>query len=198
MNRYSTKNRFLSDLKEYQTSLIVSKWLIDRTPHIFSGQRLWYLEWKEILSEKLEIDSHAMSIMGSASIGFSLNPNKNFKYFDDTSDVDIAIISNYYFELSWHYLRNLGSKVYALDQTKKASIKDHVSRLIYWGTIATDKILSILPFGKKWLKTISEMSSIQPTINHKINLRLYKDFESLRAYHINNLNKLREKLFTPV
>lgn len=197
MNIHTIKQRFLTDLKERPVSVVISKWLIDRTPHIFYGKRQLCILWKEKLSERLGIDSHAMCIIGSAGLGFSLNPNKKFKPFDNLSDVDVAIISNYYFEQSWHTLRNIGSSLYLLDYKQKASIRDHVQRLIYWGTIAIDRIITIFPFGKLWMKSLSDMARIEPMEDRKINIRLYKDFESLRSYHAYNLTKLRQELFFP-
>ena len=38
---------------------------------------------------------------------------KNFKKFNDKSDIDVGIISNYYFDIAWHELRN--QKYYKLD-----------------------------------------------------------------------------------
>ena len=137
-----------------------------------------------------------MAFTGSSSCGFSLNPNKKFKKFDDNSDIDIAIVSQYHFDVSWRTLRNLGTKKLDLNQFQRASLNDHVQRLIYWGTIATDKILEILPFGKEWLHFMLEMSEELPTQNRKINFRIYKDFESLRFYQTNNLEKIKTKQFT--
>jgi len=195
MNIYNTKIRFLSDLNNLKTSLVVSKWLLDRTPFLFQAQRLNYLCWKESLANKLGVDSSAVSIVGSARLGLSLNPNKKFKPFDEASDVDIAIISYHHFQLAWRYLRNLGSKLYKLEPIQKSSIQDHRTRLIYWGTIATDKILGILPFGNLWLKALSETANISPPIERTINLRLYMDYESLKAYQVNNLVQLRNSLY---
>jgi hypothetical protein len=176
-NIHSTKQRFLADLKERPVSLVFSKWLIDRTPHICYGNRHICLLWKEKLAERLGIDSNAMCIIGSAGLGFSLSPYKNFKKFDHTSDIDVAIISHYYFEISWHALRNIGSRLYTLDPKQRIAIQEHVNRLIYWGTIATDKILIVLPFGRKWIKTLSDMARVAPTdyirtSNHYVHITL--------------------------
>ncbi|MEL7124434.1 MAG: hypothetical protein AAFO07_33670, partial [Bacteroidota bacterium] len=73
-------------------------------------------------------------------------------------------------------------------------LKDHRERLIYWGTIATDRIVQILPFGENWLKAMEDMRKIDPTIDREINFRIYKDFESLREYQSNCISKLKDKL----
>lgn len=90
-------------------------------------------------------------------------------------------------------MRNLGSEIYQLPQIAKQSIKNHVQRYIYGGTIATDTILPYLPFGKSWGVALEEMSKINPTQGRTINARIYKDFESLRNYHVTNIENLRTK-----
>ena len=58
-------------------------------------------------------------------------------------------------------------------------------------TIATDKLLPYLPFGTQWSNALRAMSKLEPTKNRQIKARIYKDFESLRAYQVNNLKNLR-------
>ena len=107
------------------------------------------------------------------------------------SDIDVAVISEYHFNDAWRTLRNLGTEIHKLSQPAKQSVKDHVNKYIYWGTIATDRILNIFPFGKAWSETLKQMQELNPTMGRTINARIYKDFDSLRAYQVNNLKNLR-------
>lgn len=187
------KNEFFDDLIEKNESYIVSKWILHRIPYIFEENLLAYINWKEKLSEKIGVDSRAICITGSSCIGFSINPNKGYKCFNEKSDIDIAIVSNHYFDLSWHYLRNMGTERYRLNEEQKESVKDHVNRLIYWGTIATDKILPILPFGNGWVIALNEMANEEITRGRDIKVRIYKDYESFRAYNIQNIKNLKSE-----
>ena len=186
---------FKYDLIDNSVSFICSKWILDRTPFIFKDNSLEHIEWKELLSSKINVDSKSIVFTGSSCCGFSLNPNKNYRDFQPDSDIDIAIVSELYFDIAWKSLRNLGTERFALSHVQKNSLNDHVNRLIYWGTIATDKILELLPFGKEWSLHLIDMSKISPVENRTINIRLYKDFESLRAYQINNLKFLKTELY---
>ena len=187
------EDKFLSDLVTMPSSFLASKWILERIPFVFNQNNDLYIEWKEKLSELIKIDSSAIIFTGSAGCGLSLNPNKSFKLFDDDSDIDLALISNHYFDVAWYTLRNLGTKYYTLEPKAKSAIDDHVHRLIYWGTIATDKILGILPFGKTWTIALDKMGQEAPFDSRIINIRIYKDFESLRKYQTNNLEKLKVK-----
>ena len=187
------KNEFLKELISLPPELIASLWILDRTPYPFNEDKKQYAEWRYKLSSMIEVDSSEIIITGSAAFGISLNPYKNFRFYDDNSDIDVAIISEYFFNTSWRFLRNLGNKKHSMPQAAKQSVEDHVHKYIYWGTIATDKLLPYLPFGKKWLEALEEMSKIEPTKNRIIKARIYKDFDSLRDYQVNNLKKLKIK-----
>ena len=121
----------------------------------------------------MRIDARDIIITGSASLGFSLNPNKNFKSFDKKSDIDISIISHHYFDVAWHDLIHLSPA--GISPKMKTALEDHRKRLIYWGTVATDKILPLLSFGGEWDRIIKTCQLPEPLVDHEINFRIYKD-----------------------
>jgi hypothetical protein len=174
----------------------LSEYIYDRVPFIFSGDRSAFISWKHELGHRINIDPYSILFVGSSAIGVSLNPYKNLRLFDKTSDVDLAIVSNYYFTLSWHFMRNNSHLRTRLDPKLRTAWDDHVTRLIYWGAIATDKILSLFPFGKEWTQAVEEMSRKQPTFGRQINLRIYSDYDSLRAYQVIAVKNIRESLLS--
>ncbi len=188
------KETLLDDILNEPVTYTTSKWVIERIPFIFNNDLDSYIDWKERLSTLIGVDSKAIVFTGSSSVGFSLNPENNFKSFDETSDVDVAIISAHYFDAAWHYLRNIGTQYYKLKYKERLAIDDHRQRLIYYGTIATDKIVHILPFGISWVNAMNEMIKIDPTKDREINFRIYKDFEALKSYQISGFTKARDIL----
>lgn len=186
-----TRAIFLQDLITSPPDIIASLWILNRIPFPFEDDAKSYEAWRKKLANLVEVDASEIMITGSGAFGISLNPNKNFRAFDENSDIDVAIVSEYFFNVSWRCLRNMGTKRHGMSQAAKQSIKDHVERYIYWGTIATDKILPHLPFGKVWSAALEEMSKETPTKNREIKARIYKDFDSLRTYQVNNLKNLR-------
>jgi hypothetical protein len=186
-----TKKQFIDDLVSHPTDLLASLWIIDRIPHIFNQDLRAFAIWRHLLAKGLGVDASALLITGSAAFGVSLNPNKNYKFYDDSSDIDVAVISDYHFMEAWRTLRNVGPKIHGMPPKVKQSILDHVHRYIYWGTIATDKLLHLFSFGKQWASALEEISGIAPTIGRQVNVRVYKDLDSLRAYQVNNLERLK-------
>lgn len=176
---------FKNDYNAHNSDFVVSKWIMEKIPHIFASDYTTFIKTKITLGKMLGVDSCAIVFVGSSSTGFSLNPSKNFKMYDDKSDIDIAIISNYHFNIAWHCIRNIDKNTQM--PMVKAAIDDHRMRLVFWGTIATDKLLGILPFGKTWAAAIDELKKNPIFEDRRINFRLYQDYDSLRAYHRYNI-----------
>ncbi len=186
---------FKSTLESRSPEEFLEHALFDRVPHIFQNDRAQYVLWKRVLAKELAVDAACLAIVGTAALGWSLNPEKNLKPFDNKSDVDVAVISPYHFTVAWHYLRTETSRRMSVDRKTRIAWDQHATNYVYWGTIATDKLLGILPFGDLWLRAITTMTSINPTLNRDIKFRIYNDFDSLRSYQALSVKKARQNLF---
>jgi hypothetical protein len=143
----------------------------------------------------LSVDPRAIALTGSACLGVSLNPAKSLKPFDQNSDIDVAIISHYHFETAWRFLRSLGpAQRLGLSPPQHQTLRDHKSRLIYWGTVAADRVLTLLPFGKQWMIALNDMALVDPTSGRDIKARIYRDFEALRAYQLIAIQRAQKDL----
>ena len=189
----SIRDDILAALGKLPAEDFLSTYMFDRTPHVFDGNRDAFLAWKKALSRAIEVDPACIMFVGSAALGVSLNPSKGFKPFDDHSDIDVGVISHYHFTVAWRYLRTQGHRRMKVDHKTLVAWDEHVTRLIYWGTIATDKLLGILPFGKQWLDALSVMAGVAPAAGRDINLRIYSDYEALRAYQQLSVQHARDE-----
>jgi hypothetical protein len=175
-----------------------SRCILERVPHAFSGSLVDHSSWKSTLGKALEVDPRAMAIVGSAAVGVSLNPNKLLRPFNGQSDFDVAIISMFHFEHAWRALRNLSPRyLQAMDESQRRSIKHHVGKDVYWGTVATDKILELLPFAKQWATALSRMEGVGASAGRTVNARIYRDFEALRSYQLRSIRSAKAELSNP-
>jgi hypothetical protein len=189
------RETLIQALQGTSASAFLEQHLFDRVPHVFGDDRSLYVGWKRVLGEKIEVDPACLTVVGSAAIGSSLNPSKNLKGFDDQSDVDVAVVSSYHFTVAWRYLRTNGARRLSLDSRTRIAWDEHATKYIYWGTIATDRLLGILPFGLQWLKATSQMGALNPTQGRDVNLRIYADYESLRTYQMISIKHIRDSLY---
>src|SRR5262245_8261252 len=92
------------DLKNLKVETFAMRRLFATQPLIFDKAHDCS-DWKIKLAEKIQVDPCAIFLIGTACTGISLNPNKNYKAFDKTSDIDVAVVSSYHFEVGWRALR---------------------------------------------------------------------------------------------
>lgn len=187
-----TRQAFIQSLRSESPVAFVENFLFDRIPAVFADDRALFVSWKRTLAKKIEVDPACITIVGSAATGASLNPSKNFKLFDEASDIDVAVVSPHHFTIGWRYLRMNGARRLRVDARTRIAWDEHVNRYIYWGTLATDRLLGVLPFGLEWLAATSDMAQIAPTTGRSVNLRIYADYDSLRAYQIQGVRNLRD------
>ncbi len=180
-------------VKTESSEQVVAEHVLERIPHIFNGDWNLYRGWRAKLASLLKVDPCNISLTGSACVGVSFSPHKNFSEFGDSSDIDVAVISPFHFDLAWRTLRAF-RLVNAIDQRERRSITQHQTNYIYWGCIATDRILRLMPFCKEWTIAASQMQGVSPTEGREINFRMYRDYESLRQYQLLGVEKLQTSL----
>lgn len=152
--------------------------------------------FKEIVSEKLSVSFHSAHIVGSAKVGYSLSPRKPFKPFHEeeqgtpSSDIDVAIISDYLFNAFWQKLRACYKTQYIAKYTQ-------VTSTIFQGYINENDIIAIRGIGQEWINMFSPITkALQDELGiiHPITYRIYRSWEDLEQYQISGLNKLKKRL----
>lgn len=189
------QDEIVRDLKTLTPHRFVSVRLLERVPHVFGSNASAYLDWRQELAAQLHVDPKAMVIVGSSAAGVSLSPLRKLPLIRPDSDVDVAVISLHHFETSWAWLRRLGASIHALPADARETVLDHRRRLIYWATIATDKLIGHMPMAPVWVPALAAMGNRLPGSPRSVNVRLYRDFEALRAYQVNGVEQLRQAPF---
>lgn len=184
----------LDDLRKLAPGIFASQYIFEAVPFIFDDDLACYVTWKTELGVRLATDPRAIAVVGSASLGFSLNPDKSFKHFDDSSDVDVAVVSYRHFESAWEHLRKLGAQRFGMSVEGQNAVNAHRTNYVFNGTIATDFILEYLPFAAQWLPAFAHMAGIPPTDGRDIRARIYRDFDSLREYQLRSVVAARAHL----
>ncbi|WP_237224624.1 hypothetical protein [Rothia nasisuis] len=175
------REKFKEDLASvnHDPEYFLSSLMLDGVPRTWSENLLDFTKWRHLVAKSIEVNPLCVLVVGSARLGYSLNPDKNFKIFDKESDIDIAIISSEYFERCWKEIRNL---------IKNEDIPKHeignIRRLLVNECIPLDLILPSLSFGQRWKshedKIIMDLG--ENFYGNKIKYRIYRNHDALLDY----------------
>ncbi|OKH64022.1 hypothetical protein EB74_11420 [Mycobacterium sp. SWH-M5] len=166
------------------------------TMRLFEGvPAIWpktidYVRWRHEVAKRLSVDPVSIQVVGSARLGYSLNPGKNFKRFDKESDLDIAVVSADLFELTWRELRQLINARPELNERKS-----YLRKLVFDECIALDVVLPQLSYGKDWAYCRDELIELLggDLIDREVKYRLYRNHSALRDYQIKGVQMARDR-----
>jgi hypothetical protein len=155
---------------------------------------------REIISRALKINFNSIHLVGSAKVGFSLKPVKDFclqpfrESGEQQSDIDIALISN---ELFFYWRHLVKVKKRNID-TPETTFFESIMASSSNGYINVHDIVSINILKKEWLvvqNNIKKNVSDNLNIRHKLTYRIYKDWDSLENYQLRSI-KNSKKIIT--
>lgn len=146
----------------------------------------------KIISDNLAISMKNILIVGSGKTGYSFAPHKALKKFDsdseNESDIDIAIISDRYFNECWELIRGE-------IKSRHSRYYNEIASGIFSGFISKNALDEIPSVRREWNNKVSvTKKSLKEKINleHPINFRIYRSWEDLEYYHVKGVKKLRK------
>ena len=153
-------------------------------------------------AQAFDVDPNGIYCIGSGAIGLSLNPTNvqlgHLKAFAGTSDLDVAVISQFHFDQAWRDLRVLAHTAYTPSTSNSLRDKlDHQRSRLFDGAIVANKLMARLTFGAQWhphrLRLQLEWCDRLNLRGH-VNLWIYRDYWSVRSYVAEGIQKCMEKL----
>lgn len=171
-----------------EVDYFVTARLFDGTPAVWPKE-LNYIRWRHLVAIRLGVDPMAIQLVGSARLGYSINPKKDFKKFDSNSDLDIAVVSPEFFEVAWQELRRI------IEHNRFEDRRNYLRKLVFEECIALDIVLPHLSFGERW--SLSRDLFVQDLgdrfRNCTVNYRIYRSHKSLRSYQLKSVNIARDR-----
>lgn len=137
-----------------------------------------------------------MQIVGSAKIGYSLSPKKVLQPFHnrdskmDSSDIDIAVISEKLYLYFWALLRNTKG-IYNQYYYK------YLTASIFRGYINDKNLRNIDGIREEWDDLVAPINvALQDKLRfeHPITYRIYRSWEDLEEYQLIGISKARAAL----
>ena len=176
-----------SSVEIYNEYIISGEVWIFKT--IFDSE--WYIkydEFKKYISKRLNIHYNDIGIAGSAKLGISLNPKKDFKVFDKSSDIDIIIVSRKLFNEFWEqYLNDSYNPTMGIRNLSK------VSFCIFRKYLTLDGFRNNAYYNQ-WQRLTGGFEKdiqLQFQIENDVNYRIFESWDSVKMYYVSSINKLK-------
>ncbi|MGZ3142519.1 hypothetical protein ACVDFE_11090 [Lentzea chajnantorensis] len=147
-----------------------------------------HYDLKSEIAAKFSLESATdIFVVGSAKLGFSIAPNKRFRGFHDTSDIDVAIINHDLYKSVWHEVHEF--KLSGEAWRQQQSFESYLS----WGWIRPDKLPKsrYFSFTNEWWEFFRSLQERRVGGPYKVSGALYHDPTFLIRYQNNAVNLCR-------
>ena len=173
-------------------------------PWVFEPNPASWTNFRADLSAEFDVGTEDIAIVGSGRFGFSLNPGKNLRAFNDRSDIDVVVVSADLFDKLWYDLLKAAYPRPPVNQRVGGWLKDRQSEL-YTGwlsplevkldaTIFGARARPVLEFNARWFNMFKHASRHPPRRHEDIKSRLYRTWQHAELYHLHSIAALRRAL----
>ncbi len=179
--------QFKKELKTRDISLIAYDHVLGGGSRILSPDS--YFKLRLTVADRWEVHPSEIIMVGSGKLGFSLKPTQYFNAFHSDSDFDLAILSSELFDRYW-------KKVHRYAQRNRL----WNNKRLFLDTLAGGWIRpDLLPTNdfadrRKWWDFFGGLSNRRDFGYKKIRAGVYKSWDFLEVYHVNNLLRCRAEL----
>ncbi len=198
-------------------TVLAKVFLLEGTPYVFSQSPMKYVIFREQVAERFDVGYQDVCIVGSAKLGFSPSPTEKYgRSFQETSDVDVVIISEDWFHQGSGELfkqlnilgpssnsvrkaiRNGSPNQIKIDHKQWADVKDAIRNYVFNnfnpGLLPEENALRQDIF-EKISSTAGLFLALEPQVFvSKIRCRFFRTWKGAEEYYANSLRQLAHYL----
>lgn len=185
---------------------VVHQYLFQGLPYVFRDKPASLDLLIKHLSSSIKLTEENIRVVGSAKMGFSLNPDNFPRGFSDTSDIDVIVVNEELFDriwmtlLEWQYPRRLVQLGHVEGEWAQRRRKD-----IYWGWLVPseirydglsfpDVLRPLRDISAQWFNAFQSLSLYPDFAARTISGRLYRSWEHALRYHVDGLRQIHNRI----
>ncbi|HEX7139794.1 MAG TPA: hypothetical protein VF219_18220 [Vicinamibacterales bacterium] len=184
---------------------LVDEHVFGGDPHVFRDAPSDYQLLLTDLASSLRITAAAISVVGSAKTGFSMDPEAFGTPFHDESDVDVVVIDPDRFDRLWCTLIGWEFRLGPQQGYRKAWLKRRHDE-VYWGWFFDERLdvtrlsraaalRTLRDISYEWFEAFQSVGLRHAKLaGRKFRGRLYRTWDHARMYHVHGLLKYRDNL----
>lgn len=171
----------------------VHDWLLSTSPFAFEAYSSEYFNFRQEISALLGVHSADLTLVGSAQLGFSLNPSKLMSHFGRESDLDVAVVSSVLFDEAWCELIRSDFGVFLLDVEEKKKFKK-MRENFFEGYLRPDLIPGASELAKNWFPKLAGPFKSNVARRHEVKAWLFKSWWHFEAFYVAGIQKAQPSL----
>lgn len=197
---------FKKILLEKELEKVVAECIFTGIPYIFRDWKEGFDTLKSHLCGNLGIiRKENIEVVGSARLGFCLDPDSFGRRFSDNSDIDVVVVDERLFDKVWEILLKWNyPKRFKLVGNDHRWAKQRMEDL-YWGWFRPDKIrytgLSfpdalkpLRDISSSWFNAFKSISQVEGFASLEVSGRLYRTWNHVVMYHVDSLRKIKKSV----
>jgi hypothetical protein len=191
---YLTRDEVVALLEERRLNELIEQHLIVGVPFVFRDAPTAYQDFAGTLSAQFRTPMADITVIGSAKIGFSLDPDKFGAPFGALSDLDTIVVNAAMFDTAWCQLYNLGRRRYSLERRVQAAFQEHRANNVFFGFIVPEALPGVVTLSNLWFNVFREVGGrIRALAGHEVNGRLYRTWDHVKAHQRYSLEAIAAK-----
>lgn len=179
---------FKSDLPVLDTLAILNKYVYCENCAKLSPAE--HTALKTRIAGKFGVAQDQIFIVGSAKLGFSIAPEKRFREFNDSSDIDVAIVCPELYLKIWYEIFN-----YSRSGSYWANAKE-CEHYCFRGWIRPDKLplSQAYPFAKEWWDFFQALTRSNQFGPYEIRAAIYHSKPFIDGYQRLSIDMCKQHL----
>ncbi len=156
--------------------------LLAEPPYAFRDDPATFDAFTLEVAHRLEVEPEAISIIGSARLGFSLNRAHLLSPFNAESDLDIVVISSNLFDATWIDLVASQSRYALLGEHEHRRFKKTKDNL-FDGYMRPDQVPVSCNLSKNWFPRLATRFESSIAQLHPVQAWLFKSWDHMRHFY---------------
>ena len=185
-----TKEEFIELLRSRDIEAVVREYLFDGDTHVFRTKPAAYGSFRARLGAALGCGQDDVKLVGSAKLGFSLDPYNYGQPFSIRSDLDVVIVNAAMFDGAWIELVKAGPTTKALSPGVQGYFQEHRKNNVFWGYMEPANLRGAVTCYRVWFPAFQNVGFMPEILGRVVEGRLYRTWDHAIQYHVAGARKI--------
>jgi hypothetical protein len=167
-----------------------SEWFLHSPPFAFRATSDSYGGFRREIADLLAVHTCDSLLVGSAQLGFSLNPENLLRKFGSHSDLDLAIISPSIFENAWLDLLGKRHEISLLDQEQRQRFRK-TKETFFSGYLRPDELPTVSMLLKDWFPKLAGPFRTAIATRLPVRAWLFRSWWHMEAFYCDGIARVR-------